>query len=68
MGKICVTELSELMCATGGKITVMKHEQQSEAGKSNAANADSKEQEVYNPAVDYDEFKEEIKPDDFEVE
>ena len=27
MGKSCVTELSELMCATGGKITIMKHGQ-----------------------------------------
>ena len=26
------------------------------------------EQEVYNPAMDYDEFKEEVNPDDFEVE
>jgi len=69
MGKCCVTELSELMCATGGKITVLKHGQESELGKSNVNNADSKEQHVYNPVVDFEEFKEEINGDDpFEVE
>ena len=60
MGKCCVTELSELMCSTGGKITVLKHGQESELGKSNVNNADSKEQHVYNPIVDFEEFKEEI--------
>lgn len=68
MGHSCLTEMSELQCAVGGKITVMKHGQQSEAGKSNAVNASSQEQDVYNPVMDYDEFKEEINPDDFEVE
>ncbi|AZI33139.1 hypothetical protein [Kaistella carnis] len=65
---LAVTEASELRCSIGGKITVMKHGQQSEAGKSNAANANPKEQEIYNPVVDYDEFQEEVNPDDFEVE
>lgn len=60
MGKSCVTEISELMCATGGKITILKHGQQSEAGKSNATKADSTEQNTYNPIVNYDEFKEEV--------
>ena len=60
MGKSCVTEISELMCATGGKITILKHGQQSEAGKSNATKADSTEQNTYNPMVNYDEFKEEV--------
>lgn len=69
MGKCCVTELSELLCSTGGKITVLKHGQESELGKSNVNNADSKEQHVYNPVVDFEEFKEEINGDDpFEVE
>lgn len=69
MDKCCVTELSELMCSTGGKITVLKHGQQSELGKSNVNNADPKEQHVYNPVVDFEEFKEEINGDDpFEVE
>ncbi|WP_407403203.1 PAAR-like protein [Chryseobacterium sp.] len=60
MGKSCVTEISELMCTTGGKITILKHGQQSEAGKSNATKADSTEQNTYNPIVNYDEFKEEV--------
>lgn len=64
MGKSAVTERSELMCATGGKITVMKHGQQSEAGKSNVNNADSREQQTYNPVMDFEEFKEEINESD----
>ncbi|WP_312076610.1 DUF4280 domain-containing protein [Chryseobacterium sp.] len=59
MGKSCVTEISELMCSIGGKITIFKHGQQSEIGKSNIEKADSREQHVYNPLVDFEEFKEE---------
>lgn len=69
MGKSCVTELSELMCATGGKITIFKHGQQSEIGKSNVNKADSQEHHVYNPFVDFEELKVEINGEDlFEVE
>ena len=69
MGKSCVTEISELMCATGGKITIFKHGQQSEAGKSNVQKASSQEQQVYNPVMDFEEFKEEVNGEDlFEVE
>ena len=64
MGKSCLTEASELMCATGGKITVMKHGQQSVAGKSNVEKANTDEQQVYNPMVNFDEFKEEINKKD----
>lgn len=43
MGKSCVTEISELMCTTGGKIKIMKHGQQSrqqnQAKKANAGTA-----------------------------
>ncbi len=60
MGKKPLTEMSELMCAVGGKIIVMTHGQQSEAGKSNVNNADPKEQQIYNPVLDYEEFTEEI--------
>ena len=60
---LAVTEASELMCSIGGKITVMKHGQQSEAGKSNVKKADSKEQAIYNPVVDYEEFQEEMEED-----
>ncbi|MDN3694158.1 PAAR-like protein [Chryseobacterium tructae] len=57
MGKSCLTEISELMCATGGKITILKHGQQSEAGKNQVNKADTKEQQVYNPVVNFDQFK-----------
>ena len=69
MDKKPLTELSELMCAVGGKITVMKHGQQSEAVKNNVNNADSWEQHAYNPIMDFEEFQEEINGNDtFEVE
>jgi len=64
MGKKPLTELSELMCAVGGKITVMKHGQQSAAGKSNVKNADSREQQSYNPIMDFGEFKDETNQSD----
>lgn len=64
MGKKPLTELSELMCAVGGKITVMKHGQQSEAGKRNVNNADQREQQSYNPIIDFEEFQEEINQSD----
>ncbi len=63
MGKSCVTEISELMCSTGGKITILKHGQQSEAGKSNIMNANSQEQRIYNPILDFEEFKDETSGD-----
>ena len=64
LDKKCVTELSELLCAVGGKITIMKHGQQTEAGKSNVSNANSAEQQTYNPMMDFEEFKEEINESD----
>lgn len=60
MGKSCLTEISELMCTTGGKITVLKHGQQNGISKTQIANADSQEQNIYNPVVNIDELKEEI--------
>ncbi|AZA93109.1 Uncharacterised protein [Chryseobacterium nakagawai] len=57
MGKCCLTEISELMCTTGGKITILKHGQQNETGKGQVNNADSQEQQVYNPVVNFDKFK-----------
>ncbi|WP_171006358.1 PAAR-like protein [Chryseobacterium sp. 2VB] len=64
MGKSCLTEISELMCSTGGKITILKHGQQSEVGKSQVPKANTQEQQVYNPVVDFDEFKEDTKDTD----
>lgn len=69
LGKSCVTEISELMCTMGGKITILKHGQQSEVEKSNMAKAKPEEQHIYNPIVNFEELKEEINgPDLFEVE
>ncbi|WP_175579934.1 DUF4280 and LysM peptidoglycan-binding domain-containing protein [Chryseobacterium aureum] len=64
MGKSCLTEISELMCSTGGKITILKHGQQSEVGKNQVEKANTLEQQVYNPVVDFDEFKEDTKGTD----
>ncbi|WP_379968308.1 PAAR-like protein [Epilithonimonas sp. UC225_85] len=60
MGKSCLTEMSELMCTTGGKITILKHGQQSEAGKSQVKKADAREQHIYNPVMNFEEFQEEV--------
>ena len=60
MDKSCLTEISELMCATGGKITILKHGQRSEIGKQNVEKASSFEQQIYNPVIDFNEFKDQI--------
>lgn len=67
MGKSCVTEISELICTTGGKITILKHGQQSEVGKSNVAKTNASEQQILNPVINFETFQEEINPDSFEV-
>ena len=64
MGKSCLTEISELMCATGGKITVMNHGQQSELTKTNVRNADSRLMNMINPLVDFEKFKSDIEKQD----
>jgi hypothetical protein len=40
MNKSCITELSELMCTTGGKITIKEHGQTAEITQQNVRNAD----------------------------
>ncbi len=67
MGKSCLTEISELQCAVGGKITILKHGQQSEAGRGNVAKANAKEQAIYNPVMDFEEFQEEVEDDGAEA-
>lgn len=68
MGKSCLTEISELMCTTGGKITILKHGQRSEIGKSNVKNTNPNEQHIYNPVVNFEKFQEDILgPDSYEV-
>lgn len=64
MGKKPLTEISELKCTVGGKITVMKTGQETEAGKSNVKNADAREQQTYNPIMDFGEFENEINQSD----
>ena len=60
MDRSCVTEISELMCISGGKITILEHGQQSEPVKSQVAKADAQEQHVYNPIMDFHGFQEEF--------
>lgn len=64
MGKSCLTEISQLMCATGGKITVIQHGQTSELSKQNIKNADPREMHVYNPIVNFEEFQDSFNDDD----
>ncbi|MPS66296.1 MAG: DUF4280 domain-containing protein [Chryseobacterium sp.] len=59
MGKSSVTELSELMCTTGGKITIKEHGQTSAMSNQNVQNADSQEQHNINPFVNFKEFQKE---------
>lgn len=59
MGKSCVTEISELMCCTGGKITIQDHGQTAELTLQNIRNADPKEQQMINPLLNYKEFQDE---------
>ncbi|AEW84964.1 DUF4280 domain-containing protein [Flavobacterium columnare NBRC 100251 = ATCC 23463] len=60
LDKKCVTEISELMCSTGGKITILKHGQQSQSSKSQVKKANPREQHLYNPIMNFEEFQEEI--------
>lgn len=59
MGKSCVTELSELMCTTGGKITIKEHGQTAAMSNQNVQNADLQEQHNINPFVNFKEFQKE---------
>ncbi|MBP2615843.1 hypothetical protein J2772_000983 [Chryseobacterium jejuense] len=63
MSKSCITELSELMCATGGKITIKEHGQTAQITKQNVRKADPKEQQNINPLLDYKEFQDEQEED-----
>ena len=64
MEKSCLTEISELMCATGGKITVMNHGQQSELTKANVRNADVEFMQFINPFFNFKEFVNDIEKQD----
>ncbi len=65
MGKSCLTEISELQCAVGGKIKVMKHGQTAEITKHNFRNADARLQQMINPVIDFREFVDELEEKDF---
>lgn len=62
MGKKCVIEGSELMCATGGKIKVLQHGQSTSIGKSNIENANDDVQQELNPMIDTNELLEDNEP------
>lgn len=68
--KSCLTEISELQCAIGGKITVMNHGQTVEISKQNLKNADPFIMNEINPFFDFSNFLDELEegeePFDFE--
>ncbi|MFK7049368.1 DUF4280 domain-containing protein [Flavobacterium columnare] len=67
LDKKCVTEISELMCSTGGKITILKHGQESQTSKNQVKKANPHEQHLYNPILNFEEFQEEINSDNNEI-
>ncbi|RQO29725.1 DUF4280 domain-containing protein [Taibaiella sp. KBW10] len=58
MGNTCLTEISELQCTVGGKITVKDHGQRPEMSKQNVQQADNTTMEQINPLVNMEDFKE----------
>lgn len=62
MDKKCVVESSELMCAVGGKVTVMLHGQSASVTKSNVEEADQDVQEELDPLTDTNEILEDEQP------
>ncbi len=62
-GNKAITEMSELLCSIGGKITVFKHGQVSQMSQKNVDNANPKAMSIYNPAVDFESFKSELNDD-----
>ena len=66
-GQKAITEMSELMCAIGGKITVFKHGQVSEMSQQNVDNANAQAMNRYNPVVDFDAYKSDLN-DDFDYQ
>ncbi|EJL74229.1 DUF4280 domain-containing protein [Chryseobacterium populi] len=67
MGKKTVTEISELQCTVGGKITVKDHGQRGEMSKKNVKNADSKTVQHINPLVKMDDFKETVEESEIDA-
>lgn len=67
LGNSCVTEISELMCSTGGKITIMEHGQSAAMSKQNVKSADPQEQHNINPFVDFKEFQKVTEDDEVDA-
>ena len=59
LGKNTLTEISELPCMTGGKITIFKHGQTDSVSNAHADNTNPAELAMVNPAVDMPKKKEE---------
>ncbi len=64
MGKSCLSEIAELMCSTGGKITVKDHGQTSVMNRQNITLADSRDYHMINPFMDLRETQEELDEQD----
>ncbi|MGG7437707.1 DUF4280 domain-containing protein [Chryseobacterium arthrosphaerae] len=64
MGKSCLSEISELMCCIGGKITVKEHGQTSVMNRQNITFADSGAYHMINPFIDLKEFQKELEDPD----
>lgn len=63
MDSAAITEISELQCTTGGKITVKDHGQRPEMSAQNVQRADNKTIEQINPLVDMDDYKDAVGDD-----
>lgn len=64
LGKSCLTEVSELQCFIGGKITVMKHGQTAEVSKHNFKTADIFFIRKINPFFDITKFVDDMEMDE----
>jgi len=65
LGNALLTEISELPCAVGGKITVMDHGQREQLSKQIFKNADTRVHQYINPMVDLRRFNDRLDGDQF---
>ncbi|AZB11031.1 DUF4280 domain-containing protein [Chryseobacterium sp. G0162] len=64
MGKSCLSEISELMCSTGGMITVKEHGQTSTMNRQGITLADPQSYHLINPFMDLKESQAELEEPD----
>lgn len=64
MNKSCISEISELMCSTGGKITIKEHGQTSVMNRQNITQADPGTYQMINPFLDLKESQKELEDPD----